>query len=560
MPHLRPVLSITFIQNGKTVVSASGDRVRLWDTGQDHPETRLEIPASWRSAVAYSPDGKTLAYSAARGVVKLCNPVTGLQQARLDVPDGAFLGIGFSRDSTRLAVGWTNLAPKVWDLTTMHELGTIRTAMTDYQSMMLAPDGQTLALGGAAHTTDLTLWNTDTGQMRTVLAHAGRVCKAVHTPDGKSLVTADQDGTIQFWNGRTFAKEFGFKLPVMDDNWVYALAFSPNGKQLVVSGKSGWLWSFDAETGRLLATFRGHSDAVVCLAVFPDGRTLVSGSFDGTIKLWDLSTGQERFSLVGHQGKLVASLTVAPNGKTIATGGFDGSVRLWRAADDKEASARKTELDPDDPDSVVALMNLGDVLWKNGQIDAATAAYDKADERLSKLAAAFPEQPDYQDRRARAHHNRALQLGQTGRLEEAQKHFRQAIALWVKLGAPYQTDLGRCQSDMGHLLVANGRFDEAEKAYRNFIQIAPQNPSGHNNLAWLLATCPELQFRDPKQAVELAKRAVELAPTVGQYWNTLGVAHYRAGDEKSAIEALEKAMSLRKGGDSFDWFFLAMIY
>jgi tetratricopeptide (TPR) repeat protein len=37
-------------------------------------------------------------------------------------------------------------------------------------------------------------------------------------------------------------------------------------------------------------------------------------------------------------------------------------------------------------------------------------------------------------------------------------------------------------------------------------------------------------------------------------------AHYSAGDWKAAIEALKKSMELRKGGDSFDWFFLAMAH
>ena len=44
----------------------------------------------------------------------------------------------------------------------------------------------------------------------------------------------------------------------------------------------------------------------------------------------------------------------------------------------------------------------------------------------------------------------------------------------------------------------------------------------------------------------------------GSYWNTLGVARYRAGDWKGAVAALEKSMPLRRGGDAFDWFFLAM--
>ena len=46
----------------------------------------------------------------------------------------------------------------------------------------------------------------------------------------------------------------------------------------------------------------------------------------------------------------------------------------------------------------------------------------------------------------------------------------------------------------------------------------------------------------------------------GVWWNTLGAAHYRAGNWKDSMAALAKSMELRQGGDSFDWFFLAMAH
>ena len=59
----------------------------------------------------------------------------------------------------------------------------------------------------------------------------------------------------------------------------------------------------------------------------------------------------------------------------------------------------------------------------------------------------------------------------------------------------------------------------------------------------------------------MAKRAIDLEPKAGNFSNTLGVAHYRAGDWKAAIAALQKSMELRKDGrDSFDHFFLAMAH
>jgi len=46
---------------------------------------------------------------------------------------------------------------------------------------------------------------------------------------------------------------------------------------------------WDARTGGLLETLRGHRDGVYGVAFTPDGRGLVSGSSDNTLKYWDVS-------------------------------------------------------------------------------------------------------------------------------------------------------------------------------------------------------------------------------------------------------------------------------
>jgi Flp pilus assembly protein TadD len=67
-------------------------------------------------------------------------------------------------------------------------------------------------------------------------------------------------------------------------------------------------------------------------------------------------------------------------------------------------------------------------------------------------------------------------------------------------------------------------------------------------------------LRNAALAVRLAKKAVTALPRDADCRNTLGVAHYRNGDDKAAVTELETAMSLRAGGDCFDWFFLAMAH
>jgi eukaryotic-like serine/threonine-protein kinase len=105
-----------------------------------------------------------------------------------------------------------------------------------------------------------------------------------------------------------------------------------------------------------------------------------------------------------------------------------------------------------------------------------------------------------------------------------------------------------------------GRFSDALADYDKTVKLAPKNAGSLNNSAWLLATCADAKFRDPARAVQLAKKAVQLSPKEGTLWNTLGVARYRAGEWQSAIDAIKKSTELRSGGDSFDWFCLAMAH
>jgi tetratricopeptide (TPR) repeat protein len=102
-------------------------------------------------------------------------------------------------------------------------------------------------------------------------------------------------------------------------------------------------------------------------------------------------------------------------------------------------------------------------------------------------------------------------------------------------------------------------FDKTNEFFKSKPD-APGIAGWHNYLAWLLTNYPSLKLGDPGQAVAHAQKAVELAPGSGSYWNTLGVAQYRNGDWKAAIEALMKSVQLDKRHDSFNFFFLAMAH
>lgn len=104
--------------------------------------------------------------------------------------------------------------------------------------------------------------------------------------------------------------------------------------------------------------------------------------------------------------------------------------------------------------------------------------------------------------------------------------------------------LGNAFEEAGRIEAAAAAYQVLVAGFQSQIAKAPDQPGPPNSLAWLLATCPLKEIRDPKRAVELARKSIDLAPDASHIWNTLGVALYRAGDWKAAIEALEESERL----------------
>jgi tetratricopeptide (TPR) repeat protein len=107
-------------------------------------------------------------------------------------------------------------------------------------------------------------------------------------------------------------------------------------------------------------------------------------------------------------------------------------------------------------------------------------------------------------------------------------------------------------------LTREQRASLALARYRRDVEADPNNASVCNNLAWIYLTAP-VALRDVKAALPLAENAVRLAPGNAHYRNTLGVAYYRAGRYREAVEMLRP--NLDKQDDkalAFDLYFLAM--
>jgi tetratricopeptide (TPR) repeat protein len=111
-------------------------------------------------------------------------------------------------------------------------------------------------------------------------------------------------------------------------NYVYAVAFHPNGKVVLTGNGDHTVNLVELSTGKLLRTFKGHSNTVNSGAFSPDGRHALSGSSDATLKLWEIASGKLIRTLEGHSSS-VNSVAFGPKGKLALSGGGGPELKLW---------------------------------------------------------------------------------------------------------------------------------------------------------------------------------------------------------------------------------------
>jgi WD40 repeat protein len=179
----------------------------------------------------------------------------------------------------------------------------------------------------------------------------GFALSAVFSPDGTRIVVTSLDKTAGIWDaasGSVIATLKGHEGPVL------SAAFSPDGTRVVTASRDNTARLWDTASGRELIALKGHKGPVVSAAFSPDGTRVVTASNDGTARLWDRITGGELATLDGHEGPLV-SAAFSPDGTRIVTASDDGTVRSWDAASGRatailkghEGSVRSAAFSPD---------------------------------------------------------------------------------------------------------------------------------------------------------------------------------------------------------------------
>jgi WD40 repeat protein len=274
-------------------------------------------------------------------------PQRALLEAFLEVR-----AVAFAPDGKTLATGSWDRAVKLWDVASGKEIRTLEGYKDRIFGVTFSPDGQALIATGYGR--EAPVWDLRTGQVIHIFSHGGFAAlrTAVFTPDGRWLLTGGYDGTVRVWNARTAEMRCQFK----NLGGVDGLAYAPATRTLAIGGigKSIQLFELslneptpkERERIRTLldkldedaygtredaskellqvglvaepelrraakespsaevrirarrirtamlsqprATLNDHTDRVEDIAFSSDGRFLASASKDGTLRLWDI--------------------------------------------------------------------------------------------------------------------------------------------------------------------------------------------------------------------------------------------------------------------------------
>lgn len=283
----------------------------------------FDVDAPQVTSLAFSTDGRTLAFGVPGGDVVLRSLRSGETIARLPGHGSASCHLAFSPDGKLLASGCLGAPSMLWRLDELRS--PLLLGSRPARAVAFRPGAPHLAEGGDDGL--VTVWNTQRAAPEATLAVHDLVVSLAYSPDGRLLVAGGESGRLAVFEAESFAELAPLSGPSAGS---LRVSFSRDGKLLAAGAADGTVALFalpgPRPAGSLAAAAEGFVSAV---AFSPDRQLLAVGGKGPKVSLWDAST-RKHLGLVGTTLGRVLSLAFSPDGGLLASGGDGGRVQLHR--------------------------------------------------------------------------------------------------------------------------------------------------------------------------------------------------------------------------------------
>jgi len=272
--HLEGQLTLWNVREGRMLTRHSAGQIR-WHFG---------------NPFVVAPDLSVAGYALGEGVIRVVDLRTGHEQWSKQLSDDFVTALAISPDGKTLASG-AGHAPspvQLWEVSSGKPIGSSENHGGYVSALVFSPDGKTLASGSSDQT--IRLWSTDgLRPLRTLLGHKGEVGSLAMLPDdkdGKIMVSGCKDGSVLVWD--TATSERASSHVRLAEN-LMTWSFATNRETVLTCDWNGrvtqWQGSHFSEE-RLF-----EMGANVAQATFLPHRSLVLARLvDGSIQVWDLHT------------------------------------------------------------------------------------------------------------------------------------------------------------------------------------------------------------------------------------------------------------------------------